>query len=129
MTIRMAMAFALPGLIVPGVIIENPDCVAKTFPDYFSRLESLRGGARSRKPMRPNNGVKRLSVGVLGLVLELVIGAFPGRAAGSATDTPTLVVNVAQTFRPVTHVAAGGLYGLGSDTTPADDMVAPLHPR
>jgi 3-phosphoshikimate 1-carboxyvinyltransferase len=40
---RMAMAFALPGLVVPGVRIENPGCVAKTFPDYFARLESLRG--------------------------------------------------------------------------------------
>ena len=39
---RMAMAFALPGLLIPGVEIEDPGCVAKTFPDYFSRLESLR---------------------------------------------------------------------------------------
>ncbi|MGH2409521.1 MAG: 3-phosphoshikimate 1-carboxyvinyltransferase, partial [Chloroflexota bacterium] len=39
---RMAMAFALPGLVVPGVMIENPACVAKTFPDYFMRLEGLR---------------------------------------------------------------------------------------
>ena len=38
---RMAMAFALPGLMVPGVIIEDPGCVAKTFPDYFVCLESL----------------------------------------------------------------------------------------
>jgi 3-phosphoshikimate 1-carboxyvinyltransferase len=40
---RMAMAFALPGLVVPGVVIENPACVAKTFPDYFACLEGLRG--------------------------------------------------------------------------------------
>ncbi len=40
---RMAMAFALPGLLVPGVLIEDQGCVAKTFPDYFIRLESLRG--------------------------------------------------------------------------------------
>ena len=40
---RMAMAFALPGLVVPGVVVENPACVAKTFPDYFARLEALRG--------------------------------------------------------------------------------------
>lgn len=38
---RMAMAFALPGLIVPGVVIENPGCVAKTFPGYFASLERL----------------------------------------------------------------------------------------
>ena len=35
---RMAMSFALAGLRVPGVAIENPGCVAKTYPDYFSDL-------------------------------------------------------------------------------------------
>jgi 3-phosphoshikimate 1-carboxyvinyltransferase len=39
---RMAMAFALIGLRLPGVSIENPGCVAKTFPDFFQVLESLR---------------------------------------------------------------------------------------
>jgi 3-phosphoshikimate 1-carboxyvinyltransferase len=39
---RMAMAFALIGLRVPGITIENPDCVSKTFPDYFMILEQLR---------------------------------------------------------------------------------------
>jgi 3-phosphoshikimate 1-carboxyvinyltransferase len=39
---RMAMAFALIGLRVPGVTIENPGCVSKTFPDYFHVLEQLR---------------------------------------------------------------------------------------
>jgi 3-phosphoshikimate 1-carboxyvinyltransferase len=37
---RMAMAFAITGLRVAGVAIENPACVAKTFPDYFPRLEA-----------------------------------------------------------------------------------------
>jgi len=39
---RIAMAFALVGLRVPGVTIKDPGCVAKTFPDYFARLEQLR---------------------------------------------------------------------------------------
>ena len=39
---RMAMAFALIGLRVPGVTIENPACVSKTFPNYFDVLEILR---------------------------------------------------------------------------------------
>src|ERR1700752_60633 len=39
---RMAMAFSLIGLRVPGVVIENPSCVSKTFPDYFRVLETLR---------------------------------------------------------------------------------------
>jgi 3-phosphoshikimate 1-carboxyvinyltransferase len=40
---RIAMAFALVGLKVPGIEIENPGCVAKTFPDYFKVLEQLNG--------------------------------------------------------------------------------------
>jgi 3-phosphoshikimate 1-carboxyvinyltransferase len=39
---RMAMAFALIGLRSPGVEIEDPGCVAKTFPEYFDVLERLR---------------------------------------------------------------------------------------
>jgi 3-phosphoshikimate 1-carboxyvinyltransferase len=38
---RMAMAFALVGLRVPGVVIREPRCVAKTWPDYFDALERL----------------------------------------------------------------------------------------
>jgi len=39
---RMAMAFALVGLVVPGVAVRDPGCVAKTFPGYFDALEQLR---------------------------------------------------------------------------------------
>ena len=39
---RMAMAFSLIGLRSAGVIIENPSCVSKTFPNYFDVLNSLR---------------------------------------------------------------------------------------
>ena len=38
---RMAMAFALAGLRVPGVVIRQPGCVSKTWPDYFEALERL----------------------------------------------------------------------------------------
>jgi 3-phosphoshikimate 1-carboxyvinyltransferase len=38
---RMAMAFALVGLRIQGIVIENPECVAKTFPNYFDVLEQL----------------------------------------------------------------------------------------
>ncbi len=37
---RMAMSFAIAGLRVPGVVINNPGCVAKTFPDFWERWES-----------------------------------------------------------------------------------------
>ena len=39
---RMAMAFAVLGLRVAGVSINDPGCVAKTFPAYFDVLELLR---------------------------------------------------------------------------------------
>ncbi|MEH2466442.1 3-phosphoshikimate 1-carboxyvinyltransferase [Nostoc sp.] len=35
---RMAMAFAVTGLKVPGIVIKDPGCTAKTFPDYFIRF-------------------------------------------------------------------------------------------
>lgn len=37
---RMAMAFALAGLRVPGVVIRDPGCVRKTWPTYFEALRS-----------------------------------------------------------------------------------------
>ena len=39
---RMAMAFAVTGLVVPGIKIHDPGCVTKTFPDFFRRLGDLR---------------------------------------------------------------------------------------
>jgi len=39
---RIAMAFAVVGLKIPGVRIKNPECVAKTYPDFFRDLSSLR---------------------------------------------------------------------------------------
>jgi 3-phosphoshikimate 1-carboxyvinyltransferase len=39
---RMAMSMALVGLRVPGVVIKNPGCVAKTYPAFFEDLERLR---------------------------------------------------------------------------------------
>ncbi len=38
---RVAMAFSLVGLKASGIRINNPECVSKTFPDYFHVLEQL----------------------------------------------------------------------------------------
>ena len=38
---RIAMCFALAGLKVSGVRIQDPDCVAKTYPGYWRALEFL----------------------------------------------------------------------------------------
>jgi 3-phosphoshikimate 1-carboxyvinyltransferase len=41
---RIAMAFAIAGLRTPGVVIRHPACVAKSFPVFWERFESIRGG-------------------------------------------------------------------------------------
>ncbi len=38
---RMAMAFSLVGLKASGIRINDPDCVSKTFPNYFQVFEEL----------------------------------------------------------------------------------------
>lgn len=38
---RMAMSFAVLGTVVEGITIDDPGCVAKTFPDFFDRLNSV----------------------------------------------------------------------------------------
>jgi 3-phosphoshikimate 1-carboxyvinyltransferase len=42
---RMAMSFAITGLRVPGLRILEPACVAKTFPEFFSRFAEIMGAA------------------------------------------------------------------------------------
>jgi 3-phosphoshikimate 1-carboxyvinyltransferase len=38
---RMAMSFAILGTKSPGILIDDPGCVAKTFPTFFSRLRDV----------------------------------------------------------------------------------------
>jgi len=45
---RMAMSFALAGLRVHGVRINDPACVAKTYPAYFDDLRKAAKGSQSR---------------------------------------------------------------------------------
>lgn len=40
---RMAMSFAVAGLRLPGVRIENPACTGKTYPEFWADLECLTG--------------------------------------------------------------------------------------
>jgi 3-phosphoshikimate 1-carboxyvinyltransferase len=46
----MAMSLALVGLRVPGIVLRNPGCVAKTYPGYFHDLELLRQGGNAEAP-------------------------------------------------------------------------------
>jgi len=41
---RMAMSFAVLGLKCAGLVIRDPDCCSKTFPDFFERFETLAAG-------------------------------------------------------------------------------------
>lgn len=38
---RIAMAFSIPGLIIPGMEIENPACVKKSFPGYWEIFDNF----------------------------------------------------------------------------------------
>jgi 3-phosphoshikimate 1-carboxyvinyltransferase len=40
---RIAMGFAVLGLVAPGMIIRDPDCVQKSFPGFWQVLETLYG--------------------------------------------------------------------------------------
>jgi 3-phosphoshikimate 1-carboxyvinyltransferase len=58
---RMAMCFAILGLKVPGIKLQNPACVKKTFPNFFQKLAAqpphglgaeiweIKDGQRTRK--------------------------------------------------------------------------------
>jgi 3-phosphoshikimate 1-carboxyvinyltransferase len=38
---RIAMSFAITGLVIEGIVIKDPDCVKKSFPDFWKTLGSL----------------------------------------------------------------------------------------
>jgi 3-phosphoshikimate 1-carboxyvinyltransferase len=40
---RMAMSFAVTGLVAPGIAIANPECTGKTYPRFFEDLAALAG--------------------------------------------------------------------------------------
>jgi 3-phosphoshikimate 1-carboxyvinyltransferase len=40
---RIAMSFAVLGLAVPGMKINNPECVGKSFPGFWKELGKLQG--------------------------------------------------------------------------------------
>ena len=40
---RMAMSFAIAGLKLPGIVIRDPGCTAKTYPRFFNDLDEARG--------------------------------------------------------------------------------------
>ncbi len=47
---RMAMAFAMVGLRLPGVVLRDPGCVSKSFPAFWTTFDRLTAG--TKKPPR-----------------------------------------------------------------------------
>jgi 3-phosphoshikimate 1-carboxyvinyltransferase len=43
---RVAMCFGMLGLRVPGIRLRKPDCVRKTFPNFFAKLAGLGAGVK-----------------------------------------------------------------------------------
>jgi 3-phosphoshikimate 1-carboxyvinyltransferase len=48
---RMAMSFAVIGCGAPGVVIRDPGCTSKTWPEFFDWLAGLRGGRGGSHPV------------------------------------------------------------------------------
>ncbi|KPI18770.1 Ricin B lectin [Actinobacteria bacterium OK074] len=69
------------------------------------------------------------ALGTLALATTAVLGTAAARTAAAPTAATTLVVNAAQSLRPVTHVASGSLYGLADANTPSDSLVSALKPN
>src|SRR5690349_23753266 len=69
---------------------------------------------------------KRARAAFAALLLPTVLATLSVTSAAQAAGA-TLVVNVGSPFRPVTHVAAGGLYALAENSRPADSTLLPLH--
>ena len=45
---RIAMAFSILGLVVPGITLDSPQCVAKTFPSFFDVLDQVRAAGDAK---------------------------------------------------------------------------------
>jgi hypothetical protein len=71
--------------------------------------------------MKPVRVIGACSAAALTIAAVVVSAGTPALAAGD-----TLVVSAAAVLRPVTHVAAGGLYALASATTPTAAQLPPL---
>lgn len=72
--------------------------------------------------MKPVRVITPLAAGVLAAATLVLPAGVPARAAGD-----TLVVNAGSVLRPVTHVAAGGLYALATPAEPTAAELPPLH--
>lgn len=71
--------------------------------------------------------MKKLAVLLSGALLLTVFPVTP--APATAAVPATFTVDLANQYRPVTHVASGSLYGLAEEGRPADNLIAPTKPK
>ncbi|WP_198418748.1 CBM35 domain-containing protein [Cryobacterium lactosi] len=68
----------------------------------------------------------KITTGLLAATAILAALVVPAAPATAAAAGNTLVVDAATSIRPVTHVGAGGLYAVSTDTNPAPGLLTPL---
>ena len=90
------------------------------------RLPRASTAAQRTTRSRLRGVAARLGVAATMLAACTLATVSAGAPASAAT---TLTVNASQSYRTVTHVASGALYGLDTATIPADSLVEPLHPK
>ena len=73
---------------------------------------------------RPSRVAARLAVAMLAACTLATVSA-----VAPASAATTLTVNASQSYRTVTHVASGALYGLDTASVPVDSLVEPLRPN
>lgn len=78
---RVAMAFAIAGLMSPGITITNPECVTKSYPDFWDDLDAVRTQRRCVAV-----------VGMRGAGKSTFARAFAERTRSECRDTDALFV-------------------------------------
>lgn len=127
---RIAMAFTVLGLAVPGVRIADPECVTKTFPAFFDAVDALRAGGDALLAVLAIDGpagsgkstVSKLAAERLGLEVLDTGAMYRGvtLAALRAGIDPAATAAVAALARHVdVDVGAQGVFVDGVDSTTA----------
>ncbi len=124
------MAFTVLGLVVPGVVIADPECVTKTFPGFFDAVDALRAAGDAALAVLAIDGpagsgkstVSKLAAARLGLEVLDTGAMYRGvtLAALQAGIDPADATAVAALARHVElDVGAEGVFVDGADATAA----------
>jgi len=132
---------------VQSVTIEEPDQTELTVNDSLQLQAVIAPEEATNKQIvwsvanSDSSATPRASIDQNGLVTGLAAGGVLVSVTSvdnpEATDTieltiveeAPLTVDLADRYRPVTHVASGALYGLAEEGRPADSLIAPIKPK